>query len=56
MSEHLEKARGALTQASTLAREDPLYVDLLDVARVQAAVAQAAALERIADRLDKAMW
>lgn len=53
MSEHLEKAKAALEQAREL---DPAssveYHDLLKIAAVQAELAQAEALERIAAKLD----
>lgn len=49
---HLEKAKGALTCASSLDPTDPKYGDMLRIATVQAQVAQAAALERLADHLD----
>jgi hypothetical protein len=52
MSEHLEKAQGALTAASGLDHTDPKYIELLDIARVQAAVAQAVALEAIVEFFD----
>lgn len=52
MSEHLDKAKGALEDARELDPESPVYGDLLVIARVQAELATADALERIADRLD----
>lgn len=48
MSEHLDKAKAALEHARDLGPEDLAYHDLLKIAAVQAEVAQAAALERIA--------
>lgn len=48
----LERARGALAAARELDPGDVQYHDLLQIATVQAQIAQAAALERIADRLD----
>lgn len=52
MSEHLDKAKGALAEAAKLGPDDVTYHDLLKIASVQAAVAQADALERIAGKLD----
>jgi hypothetical protein len=51
---HIDKAKGALVAASTLdSSTDPIrFGDLLLIARTQAEVASAAALERIADHLD----
>jgi hypothetical protein len=56
-NEHLEKAKAALTKASEIAPDlDEVatrsYTRLLDVATVQAFVAQAEALERIALQLE----
>ncbi len=58
MSTELDKARAALEKAKELAPKPddstihPQYRELLEVAGVMAAVAQAEALERIADRLE----
>lgn len=52
MSDSLDKAKGAIDAARELKPDDPQYVDLLTIARVQAEIAQAEALERLADRLD----
>lgn len=52
MSEHLDKARQALVDARRWEPGDLVYQDLLTIARVQAEIAQASALERIADALD----
>ena len=60
MSEHLEKARGALAEASEMGVEHgqkvlpDRYKDLLSIASLQAAMAQADALTRIADVLEDA--
>lgn len=65
-SEHLDKARGAMDAARRVhdqieqrraRREDVVelevqWVDLLGIAKTQAEIAQAEALERIADLLD----
>lgn len=62
MSNHLEKARAALAAAAEIANKTDLldeqeirsrtnYHQLLDVAGIQAQLAQADALERIADVL-----
>lgn len=50
MNEHLEKAKAALAEAkaSGLGPNEDRYVHLVEVARVQATVAQAEALETIA--------
>ncbi|MCU1488262.1 MAG: hypothetical protein JWN67_5008 [Actinomycetia bacterium] len=54
MSEHLDKALAAIDAARDLdPNQDVEYIDLLSIARLQAEVAQAAALERIADTLDE---
>jgi len=59
MSEHLEKARGALAEASEMGVEHgqkvlpDRYKDLLSIASLQAAMAQADALTRIADVLEE---
>lgn len=50
MSAHLDAAKRALADASGLATTDPCYQDLLVIARVQAEVAVADALTRLADR------
>ncbi len=62
MSETLDKAKAAMEAARPLAPELPenadkkdrdlMYLDLLNIARVQAEIAQAEALERIADLLE----
>jgi hypothetical protein len=56
MSEHLEKSKDALTQAGKHDTTDPVYRNLLHIAEVQAQVAQACALERIANRLESRQW
>lgn len=65
MSEALDKAKAAIADAATCitSREqwdaDILprrFLRLLDVARVQATIAQAEALEKIAGRLDTAAF
>lgn len=53
MSDHLTKARGALEEARNHDAGSVTWTDLLGVARVQAEVAQADALERIAAALEK---
>lgn len=56
MSEHLDKAKGALDHASDIVEErghDTLVRDLLDIAIVQATVAQAEAMESMAASLEK---
>jgi hypothetical protein len=53
MNEHLMKAKAALADARDLDILDPQYTELLICARVQAEVAQADALERIAAVLEQ---
>jgi hypothetical protein len=48
---HLAKAQEALEAARTYEPGDVVFSDLLSIARVQAEVAQAAALEKIVDLL-----
>lgn len=56
---HLDKARTALEHAAdldvdlTLSSLPPAYMRLLDLAAIQASLAQAEALTRIADALDQ---
>lgn len=50
---HLDRARGALARARELDPGDVQYQDLLVIAQVQAQIAQAAALEKIADELER---
>lgn len=49
MSAHLDAAKRALCDASGLETTDPRYQDLLVIAQVQARVAAADALTRLAD-------
>lgn len=51
MSVHIDKALAAIDAARELPDHlDPLYLELLHVAHIQAEVATAIALERLADR------
>ena len=52
MSEHLDKARAALVEAKDLEPNTARYLYLMEIVRVQAALAQAAAMERIAEVLE----
>lgn len=54
MSEHLEKARAALTRAGEINGNSRhhTFKELLDIAQVQAQVAQAEALHKLANILD----
>lgn len=49
MNGHLEKAQGALAHAADLEADDPMREELLVIAKVQAEVASAEALTRLAD-------
>lgn len=53
MDTHLDKAKGALEHAREFDNRSPQQDDLLLVARIQAEVAQADALERIAGVLER---
>lgn len=52
MSDHLDKAKAALEHARDLGPGDLAYHDLLRIVEVQAQVAQADAMERIAGCLE----
>lgn len=53
MSDHLDKAKAALADASGLDTTDPRYQDLLTIAHVQGTLATAEALTRLADAADQ---
>jgi hypothetical protein len=53
VSEHLEKAKAALAEARETAEGSKHRAALLDITQVQALVAQADAMERIADELER---
>lgn len=57
MNGHLAKAKGAIDQIREISEgqfdgTNPKQLDLMMIARIQAELASAEALERIADRLD----
>lgn len=57
MSEHLEKAKAALAEARDTDDEDRVTITrLLDIALVQATVAQAESAARTAAALERISW
>lgn len=52
-SEHLDKAKAALTEARDLHPDDVRYHDLLKIASIQASIAQAEALATMIPLLER---